>query len=109
MPNDYEYESPQTVRLRLRYALMPIIGVLCFLAGLATTLLEPAPTLAIDEVVAMKPVEGSDGTPVFTKMPIEALYGVPSERTQHLWSPRKTKDSDTKLDIEIDSTERSES
>jgi hypothetical protein len=42
-------------------------------------------------------------------VPIEVLYGVPSERTQHLWSPRKTKDSDTKLDIKIDSTERSES
>jgi hypothetical protein len=24
-------------------------------------------------------------TAVFAKMPIEALYGVPSERTKHLW------------------------
>ena len=85
MPTDYEYESPQTVRLRLRYAIVPIIGVLCFLAGLATTLLEPAPTLAIQEVVAMKPVEGEEKPAAFAKMPIEALYGVPSERTKHLW------------------------
>ena len=46
---------------------------------------EPAPTLAIEEVVAMKPVEGESGPPAFTKMPIETLYGVPSERTKHLW------------------------
>jgi hypothetical protein len=106
MANEYMGDIP---RLKVRHALVPITAVACFLLGLATTLREPAPTLALDEVVAMKPVEGSDGQPVFPKMPIEALYGVPSERTQHLWSPRKKKDSDTKLDIEIDSTERSES
>ena len=89
MPTFYNDEHAQSPRLRLRDAVTPIIGVLCFLAGLGTTLLEPTPTLAVDEVVVMKPVDGSDGSPVFTKMPIEALYGVPSERTQHLWSPNK--------------------
>lgn len=95
MSTVYHDDASQLPRLRLRNALMPIIGVLCFLAGLTTALLEPAPTLAIDEVVAMKPVEGSDGTHAFTKMPIEALYGVPSERTEHLWSPHKKSASDT--------------
>jgi hypothetical protein len=33
----------------------------------------------------MKPVAGEDNPAVFTKMPIEALDGVPSERTKHLW------------------------
>jgi hypothetical protein len=72
-------------RLKLRYASIPALGIACFLIGLATSLREPTPTLAIDEVVAMKPVEGEDQPPVFAKMPIEALYGVLSERTKHLW------------------------
>jgi len=46
---------------------------------------EPAPTLAIEEVVAMKPVECESGPSAFTKMPIEVFCGVPSERTEHLW------------------------
>jgi hypothetical protein len=33
----------------------------------------------------MKPVEGEEKPAAFAKMPIEALYGVPSERTKHLW------------------------
>jgi hypothetical protein len=86
MADEYTGDIP---RLKVRHALVPITAVVCFLLGLATTLREPAPTLAINEVVTMKPVEGSDGQPVFPKMPIEALYGVPSERTQHLWSPHK--------------------
>lgn len=86
MENEYMGGIP---RLKVRHALVPLIAVVCFLLGLATTLREPTPTLALNEVVAMKPVEGGDGQPVFTKMPIEALYGVPSERTQHLWSPHK--------------------
>lgn len=89
MAADEMFESSRSARLRLQYAILPVVCVACFLAGLATALLEPAPTLAISEVVAMKPVEGNDGQPVFAKMPIEAIYGVPSERTQHLWSPHK--------------------
>lgn len=72
-------------RLKFRYAFIPTLGVACFLLGLATSLRELTPTLALDEVVAMKPVEGEENPPAFTKMPIEALYGVPSERTKHLW------------------------
>lgn len=60
-------------------------SVVCFLAGLAASLTEPAPTLAIEEVVAMKPVEGGGSAAFFTKMPIESLYGVPSARTEPLW------------------------
>ena len=94
MTADYEHDEARPIHLGLKYAIVPVVGVLCFLAGLATTIIQPAPTLAIDEVVAMKPVEGGDGAPVFTKMPIEALYGVPSERTEHLWSPHKKKELD---------------
>jgi hypothetical protein len=82
MTDEYTGDIP---RLKIRHALLPITAVACFLLGLATTLREPAPTLALDEVVAMKPVEGEENPPAFTKMPIEALYGVPSERTKHLW------------------------
>lgn len=82
MADEYTSGIP---RLKLRYALLPIAAIACFLFGLATSLREPAPTLAIDEVVAMKPVEGEENPPAFTKVPIEALYGVPSERTKHLW------------------------
>jgi len=82
MADDYTVDIP---RLKIRHALLPITAVACFLLGLATTLREPVPTLAVDEVVAMKPVEGEDEPPVFAKMPIEVLYGVPSERTKQLW------------------------
>ena len=86
MADEYTGDIP---RLKVRHALVPLTAVACFLLGLATSLREPTPTLALNEVVAMKPAEGDDGQPVFIKMPIEALYGVPSERTQHLWSPHK--------------------
>jgi hypothetical protein len=76
-------------KLRLRHALVPITCVACFLLGVATTLREPTPTLAIDEMIAMKPVEGEPDMPVFTKMPIEALYAAPSERTEKLWTHPK--------------------
>jgi hypothetical protein len=89
MAADYEHNQPRATRLGLKQAITPVVGVLCFLAGLATTMIEPIPTLAIDEVMVMKPIEGSEGTPEFTKMPIELLYGVPSKRTEHLWSPHK--------------------
>lgn len=82
MADEYTSGIP---RLKVRYALLPVTAVACFLLGLATTLREPTPTLALDEVVAMKPVEGEENPPAFGKMPIEALYGVPSERTKHLW------------------------
>ena len=95
MAADEMFENSRSARLGLQYAMLPVVCVACFLAGLATALLEPVPTLAINEVVAMKPVEGSDGQPVFTKMPIEALYGVPSERTEHQWLPHKKKELDT--------------
>jgi hypothetical protein len=73
---------------RFRYAMIPIIGFLCLLASLASMAIKPVPTLALDEVVAMKPIEG-EAAPVFPKMPIEVLYGVPSERTEHLWPHSK--------------------
>lgn len=82
-------DDHETPRLRFRYAMIPALGVVCFLLGLVTSLREPSPTLAIDEFVAMKPVEGETDTPAFTKMPIEALYGVPSKRTEHLWPVSK--------------------
>lgn len=89
MPIDYDelpYEAP---RLSAWLAVVPALSVLCFLAGIATSLTEPVPTLAVDEVIAMKPVEGSEETQLFAKMPIESLYGVPSRRTEHLWKPGK--------------------
>lgn len=92
-------------RLKVRYALLPITAVTCFLLGLATTLREPAPTLALDEVVAMKPVEGEENPPAFAKMPIEALYGVPSERTKHLWPHFEPKHDSKPLKTDLDSQE----
>jgi hypothetical protein len=74
-------------RLKFRYALIPALGIACFLLGLVTSLREPSPTLAIDEVVAMKPVEGEEQA--FTEIPIEAVYGVPSKRTEKLWTNPK--------------------
>ena len=85
MATEDEHDDARKIRLSFKHAVTPVVGVLCFLAGLATTVLEPTPTLAIEEVVAMKPVEGESGPPAFTKTPIEALNGVPSKRTEHLW------------------------
>jgi hypothetical protein len=103
MADEYPGDIP---RLKVRHALVPVTAVVCFLLGLATSQREPTPTLALNEVVAMKPVEGSDGQPVFPKMPIEALYGVPSERTQHLWPPHKKPASEA--DKQSEPTEPSE-
>lgn len=87
MSIDYDGNHHRAPRLSIWLAVVPALGVLCFLAGIATSLTDPAPTLAVDEVVAMKPVEGSEETQLFAKMPIESLYGVPSKRTEHLWKP----------------------
>lgn len=94
MAANYGHDETRVIRLGLRHAITPVVGVLCFLAGLATTMIKPIPTLAVGEVVAMKPVEGGEGAAVFTKMPIEVLYGVPSERTEHLWSPHEKQELD---------------
>lgn len=102
MADDHMGDIP---RLKLRHALVPIAAVACFLLGLVTSLREPTPTLALDEVVAMKPVEGEDQPPSFANMPIEALYGVPSERTKHLWPHFEPKHDSKPLKTDLDSQE----
>jgi hypothetical protein len=89
MSIDYDANHHRAPRLSIWLAVTPALGVLCFLAGIAASLVEPTPTLAVDEVVAMRPVEGSEETQLFTKTPIESLYGVPSKRTENLWKPSK--------------------
>ncbi len=82
MADDYMADFAQP---HLRYAVAPITGVLCLLLGLMAGLRQPTPLLATNEVVAMKPVAGDLDTPAFEKVPVEALYGVPTKRTEHLW------------------------
>lgn len=74
-------------RLKFRYVMILTMGIACFLLGLVTSLREPSPTLAIDEVLAMKPVEGDEQ--MFAEIPIEVVYGVPSKRTEKLWTHSK--------------------
>jgi len=69
----------------LKYAMVPLAAVLGLMAGIATTLQTPAETCPANQVVAMKPIEGSDAQVGFAATPIEVLYGVPTERTIHLW------------------------
>jgi hypothetical protein len=58
----------------------PCLCVACFLLGLVASLREPSPTLVIEDVVRIKPVEGEEQA--LATIPIEAVYGVPSKRTK---------------------------
>ena len=86
-----------------KYAVVPVLLTLGMLGWIAAN--NPAPVASADAltVVAMKPVEGAgDAAPAASptpvspapvtlgsaEIPVEVLYGVPSARTMHLWSPQ---------------------
>jgi hypothetical protein len=65
------------------HALLPAVVMLAFSGWVWFANRGPLPALPV-AVVALRPV---DGTAAATEMPIEVRYGVPTERTLHLWAP----------------------
>jgi len=67
-----------------KYAILPVILVLGVIGWLATENPGPIERPAAQTVMAMKPIEGTEAAA--QPLPIEVRYGVPTERTLHLWS-----------------------
>jgi hypothetical protein len=66
-----------------KYAVLPVLLVVGVVGWVAYTNPGPVEVSAAQKVTVMKPVEGM--VPGIQEVPIEAVYGVPTERTMHLW------------------------
>jgi hypothetical protein len=66
-----------------KYAILPVILVLGVIGWLAAENPGPIERPAAQPVTAMKPIVGTEAAA--QPMPIEVRYGVPTERTLHLW------------------------
>lgn len=69
-----------------KYAVVPVLAVLAVVAWVAANNPGPIDMPTGTPVTVMKPVEGADLAPPPGAMPIEVRYGVPTERTLHLWT-----------------------
>jgi hypothetical protein len=66
-----------------KYAVLPVILVLGVVGWVAAKNPGPIAAATAEKVTAMKPIEGEHaGT---QELPMEVVYGVPTERTLHLW------------------------
>jgi len=66
-----------------KYAILPVSAVLSVIAWVAIQNPAPVANPTAQKITVMKPIDGiAVGT---TQMPIEVRYGVPTERTLHLW------------------------
>ena len=66
-----------------KYAILPVSAVLSVIAWVAIQNTDPIANPTAQQITVMKPIDGiAVGAP---QMPIEARYGVPTERTLHLW------------------------
>jgi hypothetical protein len=72
-----------------KYAIVPVLAVLAVVGWVAAKNPGPVEVPAGTWVTAMKPVEGSDTAPPSPELPIEVRYGVPTEKTLHLWPESK--------------------
>lgn len=68
-----------------KYAILPVMLVLGVIGWVAAKNPGPIERPATQKVTAMKPIEGAEAAA--QPLPIEVRYGVPTERTLHLWSP----------------------
>lgn len=68
-----------------KYAVVPVLAVIAVVGWVAANNPGSIEVPTGTPVVVMKPVEGTDLAPPSADMPIEVRYGVPSERTLHLW------------------------
>ena len=66
-----------------KYAILLVSAVLSVIAWVAIQNPDPVANPTAQQITVMKPIDGiTVGAP---QMPIEARYGVPTERTLHLW------------------------
>ena len=66
-----------------KYAILLVSAVLSVIAWVAIQNPDPVANPTSQHKTVMKPIDGiAVGAP---QMPIEARYGVPTERTLHLW------------------------
>ena len=66
-----------------KHAILPVLLVLGVVGWVAYKNPGPIQASTAQQVTVMKPIEGT--VMGAQEMPIEALYGVPTERTVHLW------------------------
>jgi hypothetical protein len=71
-----------------KYAILPLVLVLGVVGWVAAKNPGPIAAPTAQKVTAMKPTEGSPA--VNQELPTEVLYGVPTERTLHLWPKEET-------------------
>lgn len=72
------------------YAVVPVIAAVGVAAWVWAANAGPLPSPSAVAVTALKPVNGEAAAA--TTLPIEVVYGVPSERTIHLWRPAPAAD-----------------
>ena len=66
-----------------KYAILLVSAVLSVIAWVAIQNPDPVANPTSQQITVMKPIDGiAVGAP---QMPIESRYGVPTERTLHLW------------------------
>lgn len=66
-----------------KYAVLPVLLVMGVVGWVAAKNPGPIAVPTAQKVTAMKPVEGTQA--ITQELPTEVLYGVPTERTLHLW------------------------
>jgi len=67
-----------------KYAVLPVLLVVGVVGWVAAKNPGPIAALTAKKVTAMKPVEGTQAS--MQELPIQVVYGVPTEQTLHLWS-----------------------
>lgn len=67
------------------YAVVPVILAVGLAASVWAANGEPLPSPSGVAVTVLKPVHGA--VAAVDTLPIDVVYGVPSERTIHLWRP----------------------
>lgn len=82
--------SSSTWGLRPAYAVAPAIAAFGIAAWVWSASRDSQPAPSAVAVTALKPVDGELAPTA--PLPIEVVYGVPSERTLHLWAPATAAD-----------------
>jgi hypothetical protein len=67
------------------FAILPVVAMLGCSGWIWLANRGPLPAPSEVAIVALKPVTGLSAEPA--ELPIEVRYGVPTERTLHLWAP----------------------
>ncbi|MCE9631913.1 MAG: hypothetical protein K8S94_14510 [Planctomycetia bacterium] len=67
------------------HAILPVLAIIGFSGWVWFANRGPLADTARMAVTALKPIDGTAADPA--ELPIEVRYGVPTERTLHLWAP----------------------